>query len=256
MELSGIPKEAAIGVASGLGGMFVTMLTQYVQSRRGLLTYFVTHNRVGLSTDDIVFGSVRVTWNGNPVANLYSSTIELTNRSAHDFENIKVRAFTNDSDLLTEKTEIVDTSHFLVWTPEYAKQMHVEKGSEATPAQIALVRSSREYLVPVLNRGQSIRIHFLNAAKSQEMPTIFLDILHKGIRVEYRNPEELVLGVGRGQAALAGTALGFVVVGFLISCPPPLWLAVLIAFAYGLTAQAPGAVMVKSLRWISRLIMD
>ncbi len=119
MDLNSVPEKALIGVSSGLGGMLITLMTQYIQSRRGLITYFVNHSRVGLSADDAIFGSVRVTWNGNQIANLYSSTVELVNQSAQDYENISLRAFSNDTELLTEKTEIVGTSRFLVWTPVY-----------------------------------------------------------------------------------------------------------------------------------------
>jgi hypothetical protein len=68
---------------------------------------------VGLSAGDKVFGAVRVTWNDNPVDNLYLSTIELTNQSMKDYENVVVRAYTSDSILLTERTEIVGTTHIV-----------------------------------------------------------------------------------------------------------------------------------------------
>ena len=72
---------------------------------RGLFTYFVWHNKVGVSVDDAVFGTVRVTWNDNLVANLYSSTVELRNESLKDYENVVVRVFSNDTIHLTERAE-------------------------------------------------------------------------------------------------------------------------------------------------------
>ena len=94
---------AAVSVISGVA---ITLLTQRILEKRGLLTYFVRHSRIGVSADDAIFGIVRVTWNGNMVANLYSSTVELRNESLTDFDNVVVRVFSNDTVLLTERTEV------------------------------------------------------------------------------------------------------------------------------------------------------
>src|SRR5258705_11001118 len=103
-------------IASGAGGVLLTLLTQYILNKRGLFTYSVRHDRLGVSADDAVFGSVQVTWNGNQVGHLYSSTIELLNRSMKDYENVVVRAFTSDTILLTERTDIVGTTQIAGWT--------------------------------------------------------------------------------------------------------------------------------------------
>ena len=92
-----------LAVASGVLGVILTLLTQRILQKRGVFAYFVRHNRVGLSTDDPVFGSVRVTWNDNPVDNLYISTVELRNESLNDYENVAARVFTSDTILLNRK---------------------------------------------------------------------------------------------------------------------------------------------------------
>ena len=79
---------------AGIGGFLLSQLTTKIANRRALFTYSVHHSRVGISTDDVIFGSVRVTYNGNPVSNLFSSTVELVNQSMRDFENITVRLHT------------------------------------------------------------------------------------------------------------------------------------------------------------------
>ena len=101
-----------------LGGV-ITLVTQRILKKRSLLTYFVQHSRVGVSADDSIFGIVRVTWNDNVVANLYSSTLELRNESLKDFDNIIARVFTNNTILLTERTEILGTTRSLKWTTDF-----------------------------------------------------------------------------------------------------------------------------------------
>ena len=59
-------------ISTGLGG-FLMFLIQMIVNKRGLFTYVVWHNKVGMSTDDAVFGSVRVTWNNNLIRNCPSS---------------------------------------------------------------------------------------------------------------------------------------------------------------------------------------
>ena len=113
-------------------GAVLTLLTQRFLKKRGLFTYFVWHNRVAVSSEDAIFGSVRVTWNNNPVANLYSSTIELRNESLNDYENVIVRVFTNDTILLTERTEIVGTTRFLEWTEAFVRSLAVLPGTQPT----------------------------------------------------------------------------------------------------------------------------
>ena len=105
-------------ITAGLGAV-LALVTGMVVGKRGLFTYGVQHARVGVSADDVVFGSVRVTWNGNQVANLYSSTILLTNSSIKDYSDVTVRVFSTSTTLLTERTEIVGTTHSLHYTEEF-----------------------------------------------------------------------------------------------------------------------------------------
>lgn len=53
-----------------LGGIAVTWLVQQIQNKRGTFSYNVNHNRIGITTDDAVFGSVGVTLDGKTIPNL------------------------------------------------------------------------------------------------------------------------------------------------------------------------------------------
>ena len=159
-------------IAGGLGGIATAWITQRVLNKRGIFSYTVTHNRVGITAEDAIFGNVAVAWNGNPVQNLYLSTIEMKNESMNDYENVVVSAFTSDTILMTEQTQLLDTPNILEWSEKYKKQVHVEPGSTPTESQWNTYNSSREYVVPILNRGQSIKITYLNSAKGTTTPSI------------------------------------------------------------------------------------
>ncbi len=250
MDLSFINSKYFFGIVSGLGGVILTLLTQYILNKRGLFTYSVRHERVSVSADDAVFGSVRVTWNGNPVGNLYLSTVELINYSMKDYENVVVRAYTSDTILLTERTDVVGTTQIAKWTDEFSRQLAVVPGQQPTDAQLELHGVRREYLLPIVNRGQMVRLQFLNAAKTQAGPTIWLEALHKGVKVKFRPARNEILGVPQPTAVWVGMTLGLFFLGFVIKFVHILWLATFFAFIYGLFAQIPGILLVKAWRWL------
>lgn len=237
-----------IGIAGSIGGAILTLLTQQFLQRRGLFTYFVNHFRVGVSEDDAIFGSVRITWNNNPVKNLYLSTIELANVSSKDYENIVVRAFTNDTILLTERSEIVGTVRNVNWTDDFKIKLEVIPGQQVTEAQFELHSRQREYLIPVMNRGQIVRFQFLNTAKSESQPSIWLDVLHKGVKLKFQAPQNQVFGVAQPHAAVIGIIFGIILVLGIIAFVDSVPTAAIIALVYGLFAQLPGALIIKSWR--------
>lgn len=239
-----------IGAASSVGGVLLTLITQQLLNKRALFTYFVNHFRVGVSTDDAIFGTVRVTWNGNEMANLYSSTVELMNESMKDFENVVVRAFTSDAILLTERTEIVGTTRSIHWPDEFKKELEVEHGGVPTNAQVDIYSHRRDYLVPVMNRGQVVRLHFLNAAKTEKQPSIWLDVLHKGVKLKFSVPQNQIFGVAQPRAALVGSIIGFILIGIIIVSIKTVWVAALISLVYGFIAQIPGAWAIRAWRWL------
>lgn len=254
MYLTLIENKYLISVASAVGGVILTLLTELILSKRGRFTYFVQHFRVGVSADDAVFGSIRVTWNENPVANLYSSTVELVNESMKDFENVVISAFSSDTILLTEKTELVGTASIVNWTDEFRQNLQVNPGQTPTAEQFDLHSRRRDYLVPVINRGQVIRFHFLNAARTENQPSIWLDIVHKGLKLKFRVPQNHILGVAQPRAALVGVLLGVTLVGFVVVFVQSVWVAAVLSLAYGFVAQLPGALIVKGWRWLRESI--
>ncbi len=242
-----------IAVASAIGSIIVTLLTQQVLNRRGRFRYFVSHYQVGLSADDAIFGSVRVTWNGNMVANLFSSTAELVNESMRDYANIAVRVFTTDTVLLTERTEIVGTTHALRWTDAFSQRLHVPLGQEATQEQLQLYGGQRDYFIPTMNRGQIVRFTFLNAARFDRPPTIWLDVLHPGVKLEFRVAHNQIFGVPQPAAALVGCLLGIVILAVILAYVHTLWLAAVTSLIYGFFAQIPGALTIRAWRRLQQL---
>ena len=246
--LTVINSKIFLGVASALGGIVITVITQHILNKRGIFSYYVFHNRIGLSAEDATYGSVKVTWNENPVANLYLSTVELINESMKDYESVSVRVYSNDAVLLTQRTEIVGTTHFLSFTEEYQTQIAVKEGNKPSDFQFNLFRRQRDFYVPVFNRGQKLKFQFLNAAISEKQPNIWVDVLHKGIKCKFRIARNMVFGVQQPAAALVGTAVGIVAVILVAIFISNSQVTAILSFIIGLLVLIPGALTIRLLR--------
>ncbi len=241
-------------LVSGFCGIVFTIITQRILSKRSLFTYSVWHMRVGQSTDDAIFGSVKVTWNDSPVENLYLSSIEMQNSSLKDFENVTVRIYTGDTRLLTERTELVGTTQILTWSDEFISDITVESGEQPSELQNELHRTRREYTIPSFNRGQIARMTFLNAAQPNQQPSLWADVVHKGVKLKFRIAHNKFMGISQPYAALVGMIIGLIIVALLISKMDVVWIAATVSFLFGVFIIVPGALVVKLWYWIRERI--
>ena len=248
MDFTFLDNRLAVALIAATIGAILSLVVQRILNKRGIFTYFVQHYQIGESTDDAVFGTIQVTWNERPVSNLYLSTIELKNESLKDYEDVVVKVFTNDTYLWTEKTEIVGTTQYLRWTAEFAAELSVEQGKQPTETQWDLYRRERKYIVPVMNRGQVVHLKFLNEAKTNNQPTLWLDIIHKGVKLQFRVPQPEFMGVSQPAAAFAGALLGLVFLSVVIYFVETSWIAAVMCLVYGLVAMVPGAGLIKASR--------
>ena len=250
MDMTLLDSRLIVSLVSTGIGAFLMFLIQKIVNKRGLFTYSVRHNKVGVSTDDAVFGTVQITWKGIPINHLYLSTIELKNESLKDYESVVAKVFATDTNLLTERSELTGTNRSLQWTEEFSNKLVVESGAQPTQEQWHLYCNQREYLLPTMNRGQVVRLAYLNDALTEDRPSLGIDIVHKGVKVKLRLPQNVFMGVSQPHAGLVGSALGLLVLGAVIWIIDTTWIASVICMAYGLMVLVPGAVCIKSWRWL------
>ena len=235
-------------------GAFLTFIVQMIVKKRGVFTYTVLHNKVGMSAEDAVFGTVRVTWNDEFIHNLYLSTVELKNGTLKDYENVVVKVYTNNTKLLSERSELVGTTYGLKWTEDFVGSLGIQSGAKLTPEQWNHYHSQREYLLPTMNRGQVVRIAYLNAALTQNQPNLWVDIVHKGLKTRLRVPRNEIMGVSQLHALLVGSAIGFLVITSVIMFVDEVWLASVICMLYGLAVLLSGVVCIRAWRWLRNLL--
>ena len=82
MDISNIiNSKLFIGISSAIIGITLTIIAHLYLNKRGIFSYYVFHTRIGQSTENKVYGSVKLTWNESPISNLYLSKVELINKS-------------------------------------------------------------------------------------------------------------------------------------------------------------------------------
>lgn len=248
--------KSVISLVSLVGGGLLGNLIAVLRNRVKTLEYTVTHDRIGLSADDAVFGSIRVTWQHHEVTNLFSSTVTLDNQTTKDFANLNIKVYTGDTLLLAERTEIADSAYGLRWTDEFQKALHVEPGSQPTDAQFKTYHHSREYNIPVLNRGKRAVFRFLTTVPNATVaPSVWLDLLHTGVRVQFRPTLPRVHGVPVRVAAslgLIGCLVALVASSVFLTEP---WAVGLVCLLVGLFAQSIGAFIYRALDLVKTLVV-
>lgn len=124
--------------------------------------------------------------------------------------------------------------------------MHVELGQEISQDQRNLYNRQREYKVPSINRGQILKLTFLNSAIVDKDPSLWVDVQKKGVKLVYRQPLKVIHGESHPNSAVAGMVLGCLIAALLIANQVTLWQAVCISMVYGFIAATPGAYFLKS----------
>lgn len=251
------------------------MFVVVVRNRRSLLTYHVTHDRIGISAQDNIHGEVSVTVGGHRMQNLYMSNVWLVNRSMRDVEDLEVKVWCGPDDmrLMSEQTHVGGTVESLKHTAEYEEiknqlmnaitgaQQATARGDAATATQINEAQAAnwrtwstqRWYSVPVLGRNQTIRFTYMTDVISGADPAIFVSCQKAGVRVRYKQPYQPVWhlwGVPLVEAGLTGIAIGILVWLLVISTVSTLWVAALLCLVVGLLSNFPGAAVVKLYKWL------
>jgi len=241
-------------IAGGFGGIMMAWLTQRILHKRGTFSYFVNHQRMGMSTEDEIFGNVEVTWNEKPILNLYLSTVILKNESLNDYSDVIITAYTDDTDLLTERTQLLDSPNILDHSEKYQKNLVIAEGEKPSEAQWRIYNGQREYVIPIFNRGDSVQLTYLNSAKTNETPHIYLSVVQKGVKLKYQHPQNQTFGENQPRAAFFGLIIGVVVLVGLVEFSNNEWVIALTAFIFGLVAQVPGAYAMKAIRYLRELV--
>ena len=248
--------KTVLSVGSALVGGLITNLVAMLRNRVKKLEYMVSHERIAFSSNDPIFGAIQVTWQGNNVNDLYSSRVELVNDGHKDLTKLSLKVFTAGTFLLSEKTEIVGTTQVLQWTSNFKQVLAVAPGTQPSPQQFSIYNHTREYDVPVWNRGAKLVMTYLTqATPGSQGPEVWVELIHEGVELMFKPrvpsvhgvPQKIAISIG-----LLGSIFVLVVSAIYIQ---EVWIAALLCLVVGLVAQSIGAVFYRAFMFVKRMIV-
>ena len=241
-------------------GAVVTLIFYKIRHKTGIFGYISNFNRVALSADDSVFGSVRAIWQGHEVRNLHIFTIELENMTLKDYANVEFKVYSgNDTLILNERTEVIDSPYIVPWSDTYRDRLAATSGQQVTAQQINEHYHNREYSLPVFNRGQKIRFSYLcTKPNDDDEPFVFISTPAMGARLKrLKNPYVIInpiWGVPIPATLIPALLVSVFVVIICGLFVENVWIASVLSMFVGLTAQIFGAAVYKIEKFFRKLI--
>lgn len=252
------PIEGEIFVRGGLLvlGAALTALYNQIRNRTVIFPYTVKTERIGVSATDAIFGETQVLWQGQQLRNLYMTTVEIENATLKDFENLEFKIYPDvGTQLLNQRTIIVDTPYPIFFTKQYADSIQVSAGQTPTQQQFDFWHMQRDFNVPVFNRTQRLQFVFLcNRPNDDQMPNVWVSTQSRGVNLKRIDNLKEILNVPLGIALSRGLIIAAIA---LVSCGALLkdvWVGVSVSMAIGLVATDLGAISYKVQRWLLRVI--
>ena len=241
----------------GAVGVLIGYLLNLLRNRVRELEYTVTHDRIALSSEDPIFGKIRVSWNDTPVETLFSSVVTIENTTSKDYEDVTFKVYSAETMMLSEKTELSGSSYIPTWSESYGKILHVADDSTPTEAQFDLYYHSREYHIPVFNRGETIIHRYLTSVPpGKNGPVLLVDLLHQGLKIRFSLAGPQIHGVLVSRALPLGIVTSIIILAasiYLIRTP---WVVGIVALPVGLFAQSIGAGVFKLYRVLKAIAIQ
>lgn len=248
--------QAGIALVSLIAGVLIAK----INNKTGIFSYHWSSNRIALSANDSIFGDVRATWQGVPVRNLHMFTFEVENSSTRDYENVELRVYSGvGTQILNEKTEIVDTPYIVPLSEQYLARQRVPADCEPTQQQLDAHHSNREYKLRAFNRGQKLRFSYIcTRPDDDELPMLFIATPSRGVRMKLVHSPAVVLKPMWGVPVPVALVRAFIV-STLVVVASSLYFknvvaASVVCMVVGLTAQIFGAALYKAERYFRNFV--
>jgi hypothetical protein len=240
-------------------GALLTHIWHRYRSRMTALRWQAAHLPLGVSAQDALFGTIEVRYNGQPVHNLFFTTIDLQNQSNADLKEVDLNLVFQDGTIIyMAHGEVHGSANMLPFAEPFNSDLNRFLGLQPQdpnrPALGAALSRRRDFRVPVLNRGASLRIAMLVEAQPGQRPFVNLACDHAGVKLLFQGPQDLLFGVQRGLAAVTGLTAALATVIILVASPINTTATAFIALALGSLTAAIGAGLIRSFRWFLRLL--
>lgn len=233
-----------------VAGLVVKHIFDLYRNKISRLQYSISKSFLGASGHDNYFGKVQVLYNNNPVQNLFLCTITLVNTSNRDFNNLEITVWSEVNSLIlvshANKTGSIN--------PLSLTQSYIQECQNITEQNVKLVWSRRPYIIPVLNRDDSVTFSCLVTNPNKVEANIYLNCDHPGLKIEptFVKPQ-LFWGENQGVAALCGLFVTAIASIFIANCVESKAIVTMIVFLLAAFLLIPGVITLKLLKKIRKL---
>lgn len=232
---------------------------QRYRNRAIVLRWLARHEHIATTGADVTLGTVSVTHNNVPVENVVVSSVEIENTSQKDISNVVVHLAHSDGfEFLGGGGTLPGSQRALAFSERFQDEIerfqHLSPDAPEHSAVALYLRTHREYLLPVLNRGgRASFVHTVTGPRATS-PFVALSCDHVGVRTTMEAARPMIYGVPTTQATLAGAIAGLATAfftGLLIHQSP---LAALVGFLLGGFATLIGVALVKAWRFVAHFL--
>ncbi len=182
-------------IAALVGGL-ITIVTAKVLGKRSRFLVERHDNDFKQGQTLPIGANLRVLHGPNEITNFRISRFSIKNESTTDFENVKIRVWSSlDRFIIHDSIRKIGFIDTFLYHPEFTDSLQPDENNEYSDLQIAEYNSKREYLIPTFNRFETVQIVVVSttAGKKTE-PDVWVEIPHKGIKVDNRYYRTLLFG--------------------------------------------------------------
>jgi hypothetical protein len=247
-------ENLVIGVICTLFGILITAVYNKFKNRIVTLRYKVWHSSLGASINDPKFGSVKVLYNESEVTNLFMSTLELKNDSQKDIENFNLDLKCNDNSMiLVSRGTKKDSIKELNFTTQFQSLLDTTKQEEIE--KVNNIMRTRNYNIPILNRGEKIEISMITSNFKRERPYISAEVEQKGIKIKEQGAiQQEIFGEPLSVCVILGVLISVLILFPVTMLIKNVNLELITACIVGTLSTLWGLIIIKAYRLIVSLI--
>ncbi len=209
------------------------------RSRVTVLRYQIVHTYLGASQTDALFGTLKVSLNDEEYANVYLSTVSLTNDTGKDFKDLEINIVPD------QQTQVLGSygrkspgMNFLPFTDEF--QNYVNQAIAKNQEAATYIETRRDYRIPVLNRNDQITVTLLTTNAAGQQPSLAIGCDYVGVRLNQAPTVPQMYGEPQTLSAWIGIAIVLVLGWPILVLIPSKSVAVMVAILLGIFAMGFG----------------
>ena len=225
------------------------------RNRTIVLKFSARHTNLAHSSENLFGDKLQVLYRNQEVKGLYVTDATIRNDSGADLENVVIiLEYRKGEQYYGGSGKISGSPKNLLFSNDF--QQIIDRARQPGPIDkspdLPYLMRTREFLIPVLNRGSIVEFSLLT--HSEKFPYLHAVCHHKGVKIVEEKAFPKLLGVAVPHAAIVGLLAGIVLLVFLFPLFISIGRAMTVAFILGAFGQLIGIGFIWLFRLFIRLL--